>query len=80
MEKQNITLALPKDLLKRLKHIAIDQNTSLSGLLTKTLESLVIKEEVYKTAKARQMVIMEAGFPMGLAGRAEWQRDELYER
>lgn len=32
METQNITLSIRKDLLKAAKHIAIERNTSLSGL------------------------------------------------
>lgn len=33
MEHQKVTLSLPKELLKRAKHIAIERGTSLSGLL-----------------------------------------------
>ncbi|WHE05965.1 hypothetical protein PGH24_07205 [Thermoanaerobacterium thermosaccharolyticum] len=40
---QNITLSLPKDLLQKIKHIAINKQTSVSGLLTKTLEEIVKK-------------------------------------
>lgn len=37
MEKQNVTLSLPKDILKQAKIVAVQQNTSLSQLLTDTL-------------------------------------------
>jgi len=38
---QNITLSLPKDLLQKIKHMAIDKQTSVSGLLTQVLEEIV---------------------------------------
>jgi hypothetical protein len=79
MEKQNITLSLPKDILIKLKHIAVDKNTSISGLLTQTLEEIVRKEDTYRTAKTRQMFLMERGFDLGY-GQFDWKREDLHER
>jgi hypothetical protein len=79
MEKQNITLSLSKDVLNKLKHIAVDKNTSISGLLTQTLEEIVRKEDTYRTAKARQMFFMERGFDLGY-GQSDWNREDLHER
>lgn len=79
MEKQNITLSLPKDMLNKLKHIAVDKNTSLSGLLTQTLTEIVYKEEAYQVAKNRQLFLMERGLDMGY-GEDDWKREDLHER
>lgn len=79
MEKQNITLSLPKEILTKLKHIAVDKNTSISGLLIQTLAEIVQKEDAYRTAKTRQLLLMERGFDLGY-GQPDWKREDLYER
>ena len=47
MEMQNITLSLPKDVLRKVKLLAVQQGTSVSGLLKSELERLVAQEERY---------------------------------
>jgi predicted transcriptional regulator len=44
---RNATLALPEELLRRLKILAAWQDTSISALLTATLSELVDQEEGY---------------------------------
>jgi hypothetical protein len=80
MEKQNITLSLPKELLAKIKHIAVDKNSSVSGLLTKTLEDIVRQDNSYHEAKARQVSMMKKGFEMGFQGKKRWRREDLYDR
>lgn len=80
MEYQNVTLSLPKDILRKAKHIAIDRQTSLSGLLAKTLEEIVHQEEAYQQAKQRQLSVMEKGLDLGLKGKVPWAREQLHER
>jgi hypothetical protein len=80
MEKQNITLSLPKELLLKVKHIAIDKNTSVSGLLTQTLKEIILRDESYRKARDRQIYMMENGFAMGVAEEKSWKREDLYDR
>ena len=80
MDYQNITLSLPKDLLKKAKHLAVEKNTSLSKLLSKHLEELVEREELYRQARQRQLYLMEKGFDLQLKEAPAWKRDELHER
>ncbi len=80
MEKQNVTISVSKDLLKKAKHIAIDRQTSLSGLLAKALEDIVEKEDTYHKAKDRQRAVMEKGFNLGLDSNISWEREELHDR
>ena len=54
MQCQNITLSVPKDILRKAKHLAIEKQTSVSGLLAKTLEDIITKDEAYTQAKLRQ--------------------------
>ena len=80
MERQNITLSIPKETLKKAKHLAVAKDQSLSGLLTEFIEDLVRKEEIYKQAEQRQLVLMEEGIDFGLKEKIDWSREEIYER
>lgn len=51
MEKQNITLSIPKDILRKAKIISIKRETSLSGLLTGFLIEIVNQDDQYRIAK-----------------------------
>ena len=80
MEYQNITLSLPKELLKKVKHLAIDRNTSVSGLLSDTLQEMVNREAGYRKALERQLQVMEKGYDLGVYGKPSWTREEAHER
>lgn len=80
MERQNITLSIPKETLKKAKHIAVAKEQSLSGLLAEFIEDLVRREEGYKQAEQRQLVLMEEGLDFGLNENVEWSREEIHER
>jgi len=80
MERQNVTLSLPKDTLRKAKILAAERQTSLSALLTETLEQIVAKSDMYTIAKQRQLTLMEKGFDFGLTETILWSRDELHER
>ena len=78
-EYQNITLSLPKDLLIKVKHLAIDKNTSVSGLLYKTLEELVNKQYAYEKAKNHHLSIL-GKTDLNTKGSITWKREDLYDR
>jgi hypothetical protein len=80
MEYQNVTLSLPKELLIKVKHIAIDRNTSLSGLLKQYMEEIVEKYNEYMKAKQQHLKIMEEGIDLNTGGSITWRRDDLHER
>ncbi|OIQ10351.1 CopG family transcriptional regulator [Neomoorella thermoacetica] len=65
MEYQNITLSLPKQVLQRVKHIAIERQTSVSGLLARTLEELVRQEDSYAKARERHTTLLRNGTYLG---------------
>jgi hypothetical protein len=77
---QNVTLAIPKDILRKAKILAINKNTSLSGLLTQTLTDLVATQEAYNQARQHNLIILEKGFDMGTQGQISWKREELHDR
>ena len=80
MEKQNITLSLPKDTLLKIKLIVVKRQTSVSRLLTQTLERLVEHEDSYAHACRRHLEWLERGVDLGTAGQISTGRDELHER
>ncbi len=79
MEYQNVTLSLPKELLKKVKILAIEQDSSLSGLMSRLLEELVSKRDAYCQAKEHHLAVFEK-FDLGTGGRVNWSREDLHER
>ena len=80
LKNQNVTLSLPKNLLREAKKIAIDRDTSLSKLLADLLTDLVEKSDEYEAAKHRQLELTKRGHDLGLNGQTTWTRDELHDR
>lgn len=80
MTTQNVTLSIPKDVLRKAKRIALEKNTSLSGLLTDTLIEITRQKDAYELARARYMVLLEQGADLGTQGEADWNREELHDR
>lgn len=80
MEKQNITLSIPQDLLRKARMIAVHQGVSLSGLLVETLRDRVARQQKFQRAGTRQKALMRRGLKLGTRGKAGWKRDELHAR
>jgi hypothetical protein len=80
MERQNITLSIPKDLLQKAKIIAVKNNTSLSGLLSDFIARIANEEEAYQMARSRHRRLLKKGFDFGLEAEIPWKREELHER
>lgn len=79
MERQNITLSIPRETLKKAKLLAVAKDQSLSGLLTDYIETLVRDEEKYEQAHRQQLMLMENGIDFGLKGSVGWSREESHE-
>jgi len=80
MEKQNVTLALPRDLLKRVKIMAAEKDTSISALLEDLLQERLARHEGYAQARTRQKSLMNQGINLGTLGERTWTREDLHER
>jgi len=80
METQNITLALPKEVLRKAKGLAVERNTSLSAMLAQMIRDEVEHDAAYRAARDRALAAMRTGFDLGTNGIASWTRDELHER
>ena len=76
--KQNITLSIEKDILKKGRIIAAKKETSISRMLSELLKQMVNEEERYNAAKREALRTLEKGLHLG--GHIDWKREDLYER
>ena len=76
--KQNITLAIEKEVLRKGKLIAAQNDTSISKMLSDKLKQIIEKEEQYEAAKRNALHTLKKGFHLG--GNITWRREDLYER
>ena len=80
MEKQNVTLSIPRSLLKQAKIIAASQDKSLSQLMRESLLEKVREEADYDKARKRQLRLLAKGLDLGTGGQVKISRDELHAR
>lgn len=80
MKTQNVTLSLPREILRKAKLLAIKRKTSLSTLLANTLAEVVEHDEGYEEAMRRNLQWLKEGHDLGTQGKITWTRDELHER
>jgi hypothetical protein len=76
--KQNLTISLDRQTIRKAKIVAAKHSTSISGLLARQIEILVGEEEAYERAERQAMSLLDQGFHLGGVIRAS--RDELHER
>jgi hypothetical protein len=79
-DNQNITLSLPRKLLKQVKRVAADRDTSVSALMTEALGRLADEDRRYSAARRRALTALRSARSLGTQGRRTWSRDELHER
>ncbi len=79
-EIQNITLSLPRELLRRIKRLAADRDTSVSALMKEALERLADEQRRYPAARRRALAALHFPGSLGTRGRRTWTREELHER
>ncbi len=77
-DKQNVTVSLSRQVLRKAKILAARRDTSISGLLAQEIESLVGGEEAYERAERQALELLSKGFHMGGVSRAS--REELHGR
>ncbi len=78
MAKQNITLSLDKDLIRRARQLSVRKSISVSKLLGMELEKLVQDREQYDMAKRRALATLKKGYHLG--GKKPTARDDLHDR
>jgi len=78
MAKTNITLKIDTHLLKKVKVLAAQRETSISALMIALLEEKLGKDLDYEQAKQRALARLEKGYDLGF--QPVRSRDELHER
>ena len=76
--KNNITLKLDASLLREAKVMAAQEDTSISALVSRELESLVRRRKSYESARRRALIRLKEAPELGWARPKS--RDELHER
>jgi uncharacterized protein YigA (DUF484 family) len=76
--KQNVTVSLSPETIRKARILAAKRSTSISGLLAEQIEALTGEEEAYQIAKRSAVAMLRRGFHLG--GVITASRDELHER
>jgi hypothetical protein len=76
--KQNITLSIDKELIRKGKIIAAQKDTSVSKMLGDLLKEIIEEHDRYEASKRNALNILDKGLHLG--GRVNWEREELHER
>lgn len=75
--RQNLTVQLDRDTIRKAKLLAARRGTSVSGLVAAQINESVQAEDAYEAARRSALELLERGFHLG--GK-RLSRDELHER
>jgi hypothetical protein len=76
--KQNITLSIDEQLLRKAKVFAAQRGTSISGLLTQELQHLIEAQEAYEQSEKKAISLLDQRFNLG--GQKITDRSMLHDR
>jgi len=77
-QKSNITLRLDRDLLREIRILAAEEDTSISALVSDRLRQAVNHKKLRSVSKMKSLARMKKGYDLGFTPPAF--RDELHER
>ena len=77
-QKQNVTVSLNVEVVRKAKILAAKRGTSISAMLAEQVESLVKRDDTQERAIQSAIARMQRGFRLG--GGKLVSRDELHER
>jgi hypothetical protein len=77
----NVTLSLDDNLVKQVRRIAVDRDTTLTGLIRDYLQKLAA-EGAASGRKQRELEALRRTFRefSVKGGKHDWKREDLYER
>jgi hypothetical protein len=78
IKKQNVTISIHPEIVRKARILAARRGTSISGLLAEQIEVLVGADEAYERSRRSALALLDQGFHLG--GSAPAGRDELHER
>jgi hypothetical protein len=62
---KNITLKLDEHILKRVKHIAVDQNTSVSAWVSDLIVRQLRDQDLYEESRLAALAALSTGYRLG---------------
>ena len=80
MATRNVTVSLPEDLLRQIRILAAQRDTSISAMLVQALQEIADSESGYDEARRGMLADLRKGYRLGTQGRIAWTRESLYER
>ena len=63
--KQNVTIRLDRETIRKLKILAVRRSTSISALVARQFAILVDEEEAYERAERKALTLLGPGFHLG---------------
>jgi hypothetical protein len=77
----NVTLSIDEKLVKEIRKIAVERDTTLTGLVRAYLQEIAA-EHAKSGRKRRELEALERSFELLKVkiGRRTWKREDLYER
>jgi len=77
----NITLSIDEELVKEVRKIAVERDTTLTGLVRAYLQELAL-EHAKSGRKRREIEALREGFEKYQfnIGKRTWKREDLHER
>jgi predicted transcriptional regulator len=75
--KQNLTVQLDREIIRKAKILAARRGTSVSGFIASQIRESVEMDDAYEAARRSALELLQQGFHMG-GGRVD--RDALHER
>jgi predicted transcriptional regulator len=74
----NITLAIEEDLVKKVRKLALERNTSLTALVRETLRQLATREDFRTEERVAELKACFEQTPVQV-GEKTWSREDLHE-
>jgi len=76
-ERQNLTVRIDGELIRKARILAAKRGTSVSGLVASELKRLIGDDDAYEAARRSALQLLEKGFHLG--GKSV-SREELHRR
>lgn len=76
-DKQNLTVQLDRQTIRKAKVLAAQRGTSIGSLVAATIERMTAEEETYRAAARRALAWLDRGLDLG--GKPA-KRESLHER
>ena len=75
----NITLSVDEEVIKKVRKIAVDKNTTLTAMVREFLQSVADSDAADKKQAIKKLQQSFQGLSRDMGTRT-WTRDDLYER